>query len=1020
MAGEGEYLVNFRYGRRGARLKEGTKTAFPESLQSATRIFDKLVAEKRAKGYREAGEAAGSDEESDAESLSATPVESVGVMPTIHDSVVRRTLKNLRESTSKPGQWKLSRVIWRVGELRMQEAVPDLIALANQADRFQRYSVLWALGRCGDVRAVPVLRRLLDSSELTAEQSRIALEALRATLPDDQKEAFHAEIRSLLPEEMRSEKTLPDAVVKAAEDQSNTFAWLHPLYLLADVLPNARDTVYAVASELPMKPGSFKALRHLFKAAEFRMDAEVFGMLAHRFEKSPSLFNGDWGSGWVAGMRQSVPIAEECAKPDSRLAYSSKTRNYLRKRVVRTLRRAGEARDIEGFVTLATGTLLAYSDDDAQQPWSETVGLWDPGSRRYTSFQRHYDAYCAYQAFNFLLYTNSTRFQPNERRWRCAPEYKPGDPPPANREEAFPEIWNHAPDAIGHLLSQSTCERVHEFAVKVWRANPGFLETADVALVVALLGQKYGITTSLGLDLAQQLYDPANPDPEIIIALSRADLDEARSLAIRWIREGIDPLLVSNAFIADFIINPHADVQSAAEEILTKQQLDTPRQEAVVQRVVTALLNLDPQNVEPTRAIATFASHILFKVAQEKSKTVAFEIISRLLLHPHPHVQACGAQFLLHHECPVGQIPGALIEDLIASDYPEVRTIGVQILARFSDEALLKRYTILASFCISEKADMRQAVRPIIARLAAAHPDFAREMVLQFYPILTRKEGYPGLHEDVYLLLAGTLGEHLYVVPGEHILRLLGSKYLCAQKLGLLLLKRHVDLANLPMSVIAPLGGHDFLEVRAYIREYLGAHPERARAEKQDALGLFDTDWEDTRNFACEYFRETFTESDWTPELLISLCDSVRTDVQDFGKERITTFFKSDDGPAYLLALSQHPTGELQDFASHYLERFASNNYERLLTLEPFLITVLSQVNRGRIAKARVIRFLENEALASNDAAHVAMRIFTRQSATMAIGDRAACIHAMAKIKRAWPDVNVPFTPVPVNTIAAH
>lgn len=52
-AGEGEYIVNFRYGRRGARLREGTKTSFPEPLDKAEKVFDRLVQSKLNKGYRE-------------------------------------------------------------------------------------------------------------------------------------------------------------------------------------------------------------------------------------------------------------------------------------------------------------------------------------------------------------------------------------------------------------------------------------------------------------------------------------------------------------------------------------------------------------------------------------------------------------------------------------------------------------------------------------------------------------------------------------------------------------------------------------------------------------------------------------------------------------------------------------------------------------------------------------------------------------------------------------------------------
>ena len=49
------HIVTFAYGRRGSTLTTGTKTEAPVSLTEATKVFDKLVASKIAKGYRALG-----------------------------------------------------------------------------------------------------------------------------------------------------------------------------------------------------------------------------------------------------------------------------------------------------------------------------------------------------------------------------------------------------------------------------------------------------------------------------------------------------------------------------------------------------------------------------------------------------------------------------------------------------------------------------------------------------------------------------------------------------------------------------------------------------------------------------------------------------------------------------------------------------------------------------------------------------------------------------------------------------
>ena len=45
------FVVNFAYGRRGATLQTGTKTPTPVEYDSAKSAYDKLVGEKKAKGY---------------------------------------------------------------------------------------------------------------------------------------------------------------------------------------------------------------------------------------------------------------------------------------------------------------------------------------------------------------------------------------------------------------------------------------------------------------------------------------------------------------------------------------------------------------------------------------------------------------------------------------------------------------------------------------------------------------------------------------------------------------------------------------------------------------------------------------------------------------------------------------------------------------------------------------------------------------------------------------------------------
>ncbi len=49
---DARYLVNFRYGRRGTSLRDGTKTTSPVTRANAEKLFDSVVVSKINGGYR--------------------------------------------------------------------------------------------------------------------------------------------------------------------------------------------------------------------------------------------------------------------------------------------------------------------------------------------------------------------------------------------------------------------------------------------------------------------------------------------------------------------------------------------------------------------------------------------------------------------------------------------------------------------------------------------------------------------------------------------------------------------------------------------------------------------------------------------------------------------------------------------------------------------------------------------------------------------------------------------------------
>jgi hypothetical protein len=99
----------------------------------------------------------------------------------------------------------------------------------------------------------------------------------------------------------------------------------------------------------------------------------------------------------------------------------------------------------------------------------------------------------------------------------------------------------------------------------------------------------------------------------------------------------------------------------------------------------------------------------------------------------------------------------------------------------------------------------------------------------------------------------------------------------------------------------------------------------------------------------------------------------------------------------------------LQTFAATFLEGYATDNPARLKELKPYFISVLSRVNKARVAKNRVMAFLAAEAQKSEEAAKTVAEILTRQSVTIAIGDKAVAIESMLAIHRQYPHIPLPL-----------
>ena len=1021
--GAGSYVVNFRYGRRGTRLKEGVKTVSPVPLPDAEKVFQDLVNSKTKKGYREIDARA-----------AEPPVRHVTSGLSDRDAQALAVIARLREGADgRKRGWPLERVIWRAGELKLREAAPRLVALVGSGTALRDYCIAWSLGWCGGPESVSALGRLYDDPSAADFVRRVAGEALLKLSDEGTRSEFTRRALAALPEQLRGSAAggPTDDLAAALRDyldggEPRRYAALDLLYLIDN--EHTRPALLDLLRVAPLRPNYFQRIRHIFKAAEYRHDAEVYGLIAYRFEKEKAMFGtyyplaGDPRWSYVALPGGAfISDAHKVIKSDEApMAYGGRTRAYLRQRVWRTLRRLGELGDAEGYVRMAAGVLLPFTDADAHEPRESGVFQWQTG-RTTTAC---WDAYAPYWAFNYILYANSPRYFRREgtAAWRCRAPYKPGDPEPDAREEAFPELWEREPRGLLHLVAESDCRPVQHFAVKALRACEQFTAELDREALLMILGRPYEVIAQFGFELARARYRPAEPDRALVLAVANCASPEARAEAHRWIEEGRERFLRDGGFTFALVTSPRPDTREFARRLLRSTALPTEEARALVVRLIAHLVGLDAtRGVEAGDIAAT-----VLACFGRQLRTLSLGPVLDLLKHPLVEVQELGGNILLAHEVRPGELPEEIIISLINSAHEPLRGIGVRLLGELPDESLLEREGLLVALARHPLADLRNAVRPIIRRLtrSAAAAPFTGRLAQLLLATLLAPEPVEGVHGGIARLLREDMGDAWAAeVDKDLALRLASAPSSAARELGGVLIEAGaragaVWAQTFSTDEIVELAGADVFAVRQAARTLFDLVFDRYRQatnpgthldEVARAIRLLDTGWEDARSFFFEAFRTRLGAQDFTPGILVSVCDSVRPEVQQFGRELVTKYFTEEAGQEYMLKLSEHPSAELQLFVTNYLERYCSGDPARLSEMSHYFTSVLSRVNKARVAKARVMAFLTSEAQQSEEAARVVAGILARQSATVAVGLKASAIEAMLAIRRAYPDVPLPL-----------
>lgn len=648
------------------------------------------------------------------------------------------------------------------------------------------------------------------------------------------------------------------------------------------------------------------------------------------------------------------------------------------------------------YCALATGVLLPFVDagglPDGERPA-------DPGDGRPSKPP------AASWVFLQILFGSSARITFDLRHLRAHVQTRVVAP--NVREESFPALWDAQPDQLSLLLDRSRHADVHRFAARALRANRTAWYRIPIDRLIRWFDAPYPETGELAAEVALTRYDPKEPDLQLVLALLSSPHDLPRRTAETWVKANPAVFLGDVPFVVGLVLNPQAATRRLALEVLGASALLPNHARGVIEAVLTAAARSQPTGDEETTLRLRDAAAVLLAAFARELSDWPIERVAELIRHPVAGVAELGIKILLGHRIRPSELPDDLLAAAMTSIHPVVRGIGIRLYGELSDAVLAERFRVLVHLVTNPWPDVRTAVTPIVVRLASGNRGFAKVLLGALVPALAT-EGAEGMHRDVVRLLRTDLAGVLPLVEPSQVFRLLRSPETVVQELGGELLRTNVDPTAMTPFQLGILASSDVLGVRRTAWSMLALRVEDVRRDPESVLPLLEARWEDSRERAFRFVENDVGMEHLTPEVALAVCDSVRPEVQAFGRRLVVARFDHADGLRYLLRLAQHPSADMQAFAASWLEQHATGDPARIERLAPFFASVLLRPNKGRIAKLRVLAFLENE-LGDPRSAAVIAALVSELVLTVASSHRERYVAMLARIRSLHPEIPNPL-----------
>ncbi len=830
---------------------------------------------------------------------------------------------------------------------------PLLMAL-GEADA-EACPLIDALGRCGDARAFAAVRESAGRKLLSRRRSGVeALIHLR-------------DAEGIATATARVRGDLPDAVLEAKGAEAKVAA-------LAEVPPNrqgqAADFLYEfaglaadpVAAEAALRwaealtgidlgnPFAWRYVKSMFKRASLRLDADAFGRLARLIDASRNLARHAHVKSGLTGQPAVTPI------------FSNATRDYLRRRTWRHLRRLAEHEPAR-YADHAAAVLAAYQPGDVaaflrrgdNSPYARNFAT-DPWTR--SPLIGHIlhggDPTLTWQGTRWS--TATTRGEQAARRADRRPR---AVLPPMPARDASPDDLSAA--QLHHMRLAGATFEIEEQSV--WQRLRRFVVGGNPPRRVTMTAPPDWDRLERMLQPQQKPAQPPPPEPP---ARSEAypELWDARPVAyLRLLAGGRIEAFVR--FALDAVQARHSEVvqQASTDQLLAMLDGPVPAVEELAAGELRRRLDADDP---PWPLLLRLAND-----ARPDARLVAHDVFRQkpdLWVAQPDRVVA----LLIGEHAETSDLAAAVLDGALADVPSEVRRdVADRLLAVLRDPPPAPRLELPDG----EAAMFADADDP---RLDAV----ARVLVGPLLP-----EVDAALGETAALL---------QLIEASPPLAAVGAAVLAIRP----------DAADLlGIDYLLRMADHDQAEVRGNAMAIVAGAPTLWQDDPVALLEVAEGRWPDARAVAMAILLERVELARLGVDALQALLDSTLPDVRIAAMAAAGRHLNQLDAAELAGRLAEHPSRDVRDFAFGLAAEHLPAGGKSLARLRPLVAASLFDLTPSRPAKKQAFAAVARHGGHDADAARASGELLLPLTKSEVATDAEAAVAALAAIELAQPNV---------------